>query len=182
MTEWKPVYGYEDCYAVSDDGQLARTLTYGSKPKPRWKICAPRPKKFGYITYHLSKDGIAKDKLAHKLVWEAFKGPVPKGLELNHKDSVRSNPRLDNLELMTRSQNVAYGFSHNNRPSPNNPSPGSKCGASKLIESDIPKIFELSRSGKFLTEIAKLYGVTPTTIQYIIKRKTWRHVEVATSN
>lgn len=170
---WKPVLGYEDCYAVSDRGRCARTSTYGGKSK--WKVIAGRHKR-GYVTYHLCQDGQRKDPLAHRLVWEAFNGAIPEELEINHKNSVRDDNRLVNLELITRSGNCAYGFRMNDRPAPNNPSPGSKNGSAKLKETDIPKIFAMSRAGKYQYEIAKKFGVSQPAIGRILRGKGWKHV------
>lgn len=174
-TEYRPVIGYEGCYVISDDGQVIRMATYGSKPRQCWKPLALRPK-HGYITFHLCKNGIRKDPLAHILVWEAFCGPIPDGLEINHIDCVRSNNRLGNLELMTKAENAAYAYSHNGRLPVNNPSPGSKHGMAILTESDIPTIRLMAKSGQSLTMIAKVYGVVPQTIGYVVRGNSWRHV------
>lgn len=173
--EWRPVVGYEECYAVSDEGFVVRTATYGKRPQPRWKPVKPRVKK-GYLVFHLCKDGVRKDVPGHQITWKAFFGEIPEGLVINHINSKRGENGLGNLELMTQSENVAYGFSHNGRPAPNNPSFGSKQGLSKLIESDIPKIMEMHRSGMFLNEIARRFGVTGNNIGSIVKGRTWRHV------
>jgi hypothetical protein len=47
----------------------------------------------------------------YKLVWEAFNGPVPKGYCVHHKDHNKLNDRLDNLELMTKSEHMRHHFS-----------------------------------------------------------------------
>lgn len=174
-TEYRPVIGYEGFYVISDDGQVIRIVTYGTNPRQCWKPLAPRPKR-GYITFHLCKNGIRKDPLAHILVWEAFCGPIPDGLEINHIDCVRSNNRLGNLELMTKSENTAYAYSHNGRLPVNNPSPGSKHGLAKLTESDIPTIRAMAVAGNTILAIAKMYGVSPPTIGRIIRGKGWCHV------
>lgn len=174
--EWRPVVGYEECYAVSDEGFVVRTATYGRCPRPCWKPIAPRVKRHGYVSFHLCKDGVRKDIPGHQITWKAFFGDIPKGLQINHINSKRTENGLGNLELMTPSENVAYAFSHNGRKPANNPSPGSKCGMSKLVEADIPKIMSMHRSGKFLTEIGKTFGVTAEAIGSIVRGKTWRHV------
>lgn len=44
----------------------------------------------------------------HRLVWLAWKGPIPNGYEINHRDGNKLNNCLDNLELMTRQQNMQH--------------------------------------------------------------------------
>ena len=46
----------------------------------------------------------------HRAVWAAFNGPIDKGYELDHKNSVRSDNRLENLQLVTRSENCKLIF------------------------------------------------------------------------
>jgi hypothetical protein len=175
---WKPVVGYEDCYSISDRGRLARTAGYGAAQTPCWKIRAAAFKN-GYLSYHLCKDGIRKYRLAHVMVWEAFKGPIPKGREINHKNGNRRDPWLRNLELMTRSQNAAHSFSVLGRANFNRPQRGSKNGSAKLTEADIPKIFALAADGLYQWQIAEKFGVSQRAIGSVLLGTTWRHVSAA---
>lgn len=50
----------------------------------------------------------------HRLVWECFKGPIPGGYQVNHKDNNKINNRLSNLELLTPSENIKYNYKTNN--------------------------------------------------------------------
>lgn len=54
---------------------------------------------------------------------------------------------------------------------------GSRHYRARLEESDIPLIFQLYRHGKLtIYQIAEKFDVHPTTIWYVIIRKTWKHV------
>lgn len=48
-----------------------------------------------------------KHKKVHKLVWTAWMGEIPNGLQLNHKDDNKDNNSLSNLYLGTQKQNIA---------------------------------------------------------------------------
>lgn len=43
--------------------------------------------------------------LAHRIVWEMLKGPIPMGLEVDHVNHNRSDNRIENLRLVTSTEN-----------------------------------------------------------------------------
>lgn len=174
--EWVPIPGYEDCYAVSNDGQVARTSTYGSKPRKKWKALKPTPKKRGYMAVVLCREGRTKTMLVHRLVWAAFERPIPAGLEINHKNGVTNDNRLENLEVVTKSQNARHSFDVLKRKPSYKTHYGSASGNAKLKEGDIPEIHRLRATGLKYREIAKRYGVTPECIGYVVRGKWWRHI------
>jgi hypothetical protein len=50
---------------------------------------------------------------------------------------------------------------------------GSKNGSAKLQESDIPKIFEMAKSGATHLEISKVFSVSRSNIGSILNKKRW---------
>lgn len=60
----------------------------------------------GYYQIKLLSNKTRKTFYVHRLVWETFKGKIPKGYEINHKDHNKANNDLSNLELVTHSENV----------------------------------------------------------------------------
>jgi hypothetical protein len=50
-----------------------------------------------------------KNRLAHRWSYEHFKGPIPKGLELDHLCRVRGCVNPDHLEAVTHKENVLRG-------------------------------------------------------------------------
>ena len=103
---WKPISGYEGLYEVSNLGNvrsLKRANTNGRVLKQGW-----RPN--GYLIVSLSKNNRQKTKLTHRLVAEAFI-PNPNRLsEVNHKDGNKENNCVDNLEWVTRMDNVKHSI------------------------------------------------------------------------
>ena len=41
--------------------------------------------------------------------YEAFNGPIPEGMQVNHIDENTLNNNLENLNLMTPSENINWG-------------------------------------------------------------------------
>jgi hypothetical protein len=72
----------------------------------------------GLVEY--KADGTKRNRTitVHRLVWLAHKGPIPAGLEVNHKDLNKANNRLSNFELLTGSGNVLHSYRVGNRPKP----------------------------------------------------------------
>ena len=48
--------------------------------------------------------------LAHRMIWESVHGPIPDGLQINHKNGVKTDNRISNLELVTGSENVKHAY------------------------------------------------------------------------
>ena len=103
MEHWKAISGYEGLYEVSDLGRV-KSLKYGKE-----RILKPGSGGDGYLNVALCKDGHVKGKLIHRLVAEAFI-PNPNNLEtINHKDEVKTNNTVSNLEWMSQRDNNNYG-------------------------------------------------------------------------
>lgn len=103
---WKDIPGYEGRYQASNTGKI-KSMNYNHTGVPG--ILTPRDNR-GYKCVHISNsDKKCKNHFVHRLVWEAFVGPIPEGLQINHKDENKSNNSLKNLEVMTPKENVNYG-------------------------------------------------------------------------
>ena len=74
-----------------------------------YRILKPRLVK-GYDIVDLCKNGKYARHSVHRMVWEAFNGPIEGRLEINHKDLDRSNNRLENLEIVTHQQNLQHAI------------------------------------------------------------------------
>lgn len=46
----------------------------------------------------------------HQLVWLAYRGPIPEGFEINHRDGNKFNNDISNLELVTHQQNSQHAY------------------------------------------------------------------------
>lgn len=105
---WKPIKGYEGHYEVSNMGRVRsyKNNKYGLSTIP--KDLKPTKMKIGYLFVTLSKDGKHKMKKIHRLVAEAFI-PNPEGLPcVNHRDEVKTNNTISNLEWCTQKYNLEY--------------------------------------------------------------------------
>ena len=111
----KDVVGFETYFEVSDEGRVFSKERYvlnnGTKVlKPRRELKGVS-NGIGYLQVGLSCNNTRVRKYIHRLVAEAFLGPCPEGYEVNHKDRVKTNNRLTNLEYVTHSQNQKHWMS-----------------------------------------------------------------------
>jgi len=61
--------------------------------------------KDGYIVFNLlTKLGIKQVK-AHRYIWEHYNGEIKAGLEIDHINGIKTDNRIENLRLATKSQN-----------------------------------------------------------------------------
>lgn len=94
--EWKQ---YKDTkYEISNMGKVRNKET-GKELKQNKK----NGKEHDYMKVHLSIGGITVVKSVHRIVMEVFEGG--KELEIDHKNGIRDDNRLDNLEYVTREEN-----------------------------------------------------------------------------
>ena len=102
---WRDIPNYEGIYQASNMGRIkSLKRPYGLKEK----ILKPQISR-GYYRVELCKNSKVKKYYVHRLVYEAFNGSIPEGLQVNHLDERPVNNRLENLNLMTCKENVNYG-------------------------------------------------------------------------
>lgn len=97
---WKEI---DDRYSVSNLGRVKSN--YANKEK----ILKPFLNKRGYLMVDIRHPGYRKSISVHRLVATAFI-PNPDNLpEVNHKDEIKTNNSVDNLEWCTLQYNCNYG-------------------------------------------------------------------------
>lgn len=111
--------------------------------------------------------------LVHRIVYETFKGNILDGYEIHHKDHNKLNNCINNLEMVTKSQNQKYNHIHkdtkNKIKGENNPN-------SLLTEKEVIEIYELIKKGETNIEIANKYNLTHNYIYYLRTGKRWNHL------
>lgn len=95
-----PIKGFIGRYEINILGQV-RTLKFN-------RIMMTRKKHDGYLAIRLGNP--SKQYFIHKLLAEIF---IPNPLNypcVNHKDGIKSNNNIENLEWCTRSQNTKHAY------------------------------------------------------------------------
>lgn len=104
---WKDIVGYEGLYQVSNLGGV-KSLGNGGSHKTE-TILKQSSTVRGHLHVALCKNGKRKYYYTHVIEWEAFNGPIPEGMQVNHINEKTSDNRLENLNLMTPKENCNWG-------------------------------------------------------------------------
>lgn len=100
--------------AVADFLGTSITTAFSIKHRKTWagdssyRLLKSRLDKHGYPNTTLCKNGKYVAVRVHRAVWEAFNGPIPGRLEVNHKNLDRADNQLGNLELLTHQENIQH--------------------------------------------------------------------------
>lgn len=100
--KWKDVKGFEGLYRVSSFGNVF-SVRYG-KNLSVWKD------KDGYLRCSLTNNGKVRQTSIHRLVADSFIENKENKPEVNHKNGIRSDNRIENLEWVTSLENQRHKY------------------------------------------------------------------------
>ena len=135
---------------------------------------------YGYICVN------GKVRSSHRLSYEWSYGPTPAGLCVCHACDNPRCVRPDHLFLGTNDDNMAdmvakgrqaKGDRNGSRLHPDRRARGERSAGAKLTEKSVREIRQMYVCQKFgATRIAKMFGVSKSTVQKVIRGKAWAHV------
>jgi hypothetical protein len=153
---------------------MGRLLTTGWKGTNQTRIMKPALDARGYLRTMIKKDcGKTGTIKMHRLVAQAYL-PNPENLAtVNHKDGVKTNNAVENLEWMSHTQNVLHSFVIGIQSNT-----GSKHPQAKLTEEQVREIRATyaSRDCK-RKEFAQRYNIAEGTLKGVIRGNCWTHVK-----
>lgn len=112
---WVPITHYEGYYEISSQLNIrsiarSKTTKAGYYKPERARTITQRINNKGYLTVTLSKNGHTRTELVHRLYALTFL-PNPQNLPiLNHKNGIKLNNRLENLEWTTYRENSIHAY------------------------------------------------------------------------
>ena len=123
----------------------------------RKKYLKAMTNKFGYkfVRIRLGHTNLYKIKFIHNLVGDAFLGQNSE-MDINHKDGNKSNNILENLEYVTRSENLKHAYSKGLRK----------------MKLNYDSILNIRNSKETGVSLSKKYGVSTAMISLIRNKKS----------
>lgn len=164
----RTVYGFDREYVVSNNGDVFSLPRRGA-----WKTKKLKPQinHNGYERVTLLKNGNRSYLFVHRIVADNFiENPLTKRT-VNHKDGIKTNNNVENLEWATHSENAQHAVDNNLT----HRAKGEEM-SKVLTETDIHKILELRKCGMTYKAIGELVGRPKSTIQSIMNGRRWNHI------
>jgi hypothetical protein len=125
---------------------------------------------------HVSLFKIKKHtKRVHRLVMEAFVENVENKETINHKNGIKTDNRLLNLEWNTQEENQQHAIDNNLVLI------GEQIGNSILKSKDVYKIKCLLNLGESHRSIAERFKVKRSTVTDINNGRSWSHIKLENS-
>lgn len=154
---WKSIEGWENRYEVSNLGNVRNSKTKTLK--------IANSSNSGYLRLNFYNGSNIKRFSVHRLVAEAFIPNSENKLDVNHKDGNKQNNHVDNLEWVTRSENLKHAYKHELR----------KPSTQKLSLDDV-KYIKLNPDNLTRKELAERFNVTYWCICDIYQGKSFKDV------
>lgn len=156
---FKEIPGYNGRYFIDRNGNIYSS--YIKRTMKQRTVC-------GYKAVTLLHDNGKKFTGVHRLVYQTFVGQIPKKMEINHVDGNKSNNKLENLELVTSSENKLHAFRTGLKSLI-----GEKHNNLKLNNKSVLYIMSSKERG---IDLAAKFNVGPSMICRIRKGKAWAHL------
>lgn len=112
----------------------------------------------GYLMFrpYYDKNSRTSNTYIHRFIYEYHRGKIPKNMEINHINENKKDNRLENLELVTKAENIR------------------KRSYNKLSLKKCRCIRQQYKDTKITQQqLATEYNCDQSTINYCIKGKTW---------
>lgn len=126
----------------------------------------------GYVLLTLAGRG-GGQVYAHRLIWLVATGEtLGDSLVINHKNGVKHDNRIANLELVTNAENIRHAYDTGLAHS------GERHYSAKLSDEDVRRIVALSfAEGTTTSDLAIQYGVSESLIGHVrTGNRRWRLV------
>jgi len=168
------VLDYEGFYQVSNLGNVKSLEREVNHPKggvllKKERILKPSTDKNGYKIVVLCKIGVSKTFKIHRLVCSSFIKNLENKPCVNHKNGIKNDNRIENLEWCTVKENTKHSYYFGFQKAPK----GEESCRCKLKKEDVLNIRKSSLKN---SELSKIYNISASNIYCIRVKKSWKHI------
>ena len=164
-TKFYKINGVKSTYIVCKDGSIFNTK------HNKFKKLKPIKQKNGYYLVHLHLNGKSYYRWLHRIVAECFLENPENKPEVNHKNGIKSDNYVDNLEWVSSKENIEHAFRTNIR------GVGEKSSNSILTNKQVKKICEMLEDNELtMREISDFIGCGYHMVFMIKSKKCWNHI------
>ena len=161
---WKKIIGFED-YNISSIGRV-----YSNKTN---KILKQQPSHNGYLRVCLYDSNHQQHtEIVHRLLAFSFIGEDKEKPQINHKNGIKQDNRLENIEWVTSKENIAHSWSTGLKKAQK----GENHPSNKLKEKEVLQILHKYKQGITQRKIAEQFNICFQNVNSIVKGKIWKHL------
>lgn len=173
---WKDIPGYEEYYQISNHGRIKSLNRISCQNHIiEEKIRKATLDQDGYYKIILTVNGNVRSFFVHRIVATVFIPNVDNLPQINHKNCIKIDNRVENLEWTTSSENILHAFHMGVKNQK-----GEKNNSSKFRDVDIMGMKEMYNKNKNKEEIIKKFNISKSYLTRILKNKIRVISETAT--
>ena len=153
-------------YEVTKEGEIISHSISGKQ----MVLSTSQSTKYKMVSLYLN--GVTVNKYVHRLVAEQY-CERPEGCnEVDHIDGDKFNNHADNLEWVTRAENMSRAYDANLIDCRGTNSALSKTNESDVIE--MRRLWDLREMKQ--GELSEMFNISRTQVSAIVNRKQWKHI------
>lgn len=183
--EWRDIAGLQGRYSISSAGRVRAEFAWGKTATPRILKGGVTSKGYRHVAVFDRSRHKQISISVHVAVARAYLSDRPAGHQVNHKNGVKTDNRVENLEYVTPGDNVRHAVSlglapfgdrNGSRRHPERQPRGETQGNAKLNDVAVRVFRLLASRGIRHWKLAAAYGIARTAVSKVVSGASWRHV------